>query len=81
MCSKIEVWQKQTTRHILDISNYESCHKQYYAWDAYTFDMFIKIFVSFDNIMTDADGYDKINIFKYIKRLEKTPHLQIDFEV
>ena len=22
--------------------------------------------------MTDADGYDKINIFKYIKRLEKT---------
>ena len=21
--------------------------------------------------MTDADGYDKINIFKYIKRLEK----------
>ena len=25
----------------------------------------------------DADGYDKINIFKYIQRLEKTPHLQI----
>ena len=27
--------------------------------------------------MTDADGYDKINIFKYIESLEKTPHLQI----
>ena len=24
--------------------------------------------------MTDADGYDKINIFKYIESLEKTPH-------
>ena len=32
--------------------------------------------------MTDADGYDKINIFKYIKRLEKqiviqTKHVNI----
>ena len=36
-----------------------------------------KIFVSFDNIMMDVDGYDKINIFKSIKRLEKNTLLYV----